>query len=132
MMNRLSIYSVICAIALVGSCLGAREVQAQGQGTPIDKIVAKVDKHIVLLSELEASYLQHLSGGGPAGENVKCEILQGLVVNKVLLAKAEIDSVIVDDKRVDSELDRRMQYYETQFGSREKIEQAYGKSVEQL
>jgi peptidyl-prolyl cis-trans isomerase SurA len=58
--------------------------------------------------------------------------LQGLVVNKVLLAKAEIDSVIVDDKRVDGELDRRMQYYEMQFGSREKIEQAYGKSVEQL
>jgi peptidyl-prolyl cis-trans isomerase SurA len=131
-MNRLSLYSLICAISLLGNCLAGSAAKAQGQGTPIDKIVAKVDKHIVLLSELEASYLQHLANGGPTGENVKCEILQGLVVNKVLLAKAEIDSVIVDDKRVDSELDRRMQYYEMQFGSREKIEQAYGKSVEQL
>ena len=132
MMNRFFIHSLICAITVMGSCLAANRAMAQGQGTAIDKIVAKVDKHIVLLSELEASYLQQLSNGGQSGENVKCEILQGLVVNKVLLAKAEIDSVIVDDKRVDSELDRRMQYYEMQFGSREKIEQAYGKSVEQL
>jgi peptidyl-prolyl cis-trans isomerase SurA len=104
----------------------------QGQGVTIDKIIVKVDNYIILQSDLEASYLQYLSDGRPASADAKCQILQGLVVNKVLAAKAEIDSVIVEDKRVDSELDRRMQYMASQFGSEKKIEEAYGKSIDAL
>jgi hypothetical protein len=51
-------------LAWLSSYVTSSTAKAQGQGTPIDKIVAKVDKHIVLLSELEASYLQHLANGG--------------------------------------------------------------------
>jgi peptidyl-prolyl cis-trans isomerase SurA len=73
-----------------------------------------------------------LSDGKPASDEAKCQILQGLVVNKVLAAKAEIDSVIVEDKQVNSELERRMQYMASQFGSEKKIEEAYGKSIDAL
>ena len=112
--------------------LPAFAAAGQGQGITIDKIIVKVDNFIILQSDLEASYLQYLSDGRPASADAKCEILQGLVVNKVLAAKAEIDSVIVDNKRVDSELDRRMQYMASQFGSEKKIEEAYGKSIDAL
>lgn len=107
-------------------------VLGQGQGITIDKIIVKVDNYIILQSDLEASYLQYLSDGRTPSADTKCQILQGLIVNKVLAAKAEIDSVIVEDKRVDSELDRRMQYMASQFGSEKKIEEAYGKSIDAL
>lgn len=115
---------------LLGAILPISQVFSQGQGTAVDKIVAKVDKHIVLLSDVEAGYMQEITNGKQVDESTKCEILQGLVVNKVLLAKAEIDSVIVEEKEVEGDLERRMEYYIMQFGSAEKLEQAYGKSID--
>jgi peptidyl-prolyl cis-trans isomerase SurA len=58
--------------------------------------------------------------------------LEGLVVNKLMLAKAEIDSVIVDDKRIEAELNSRMEQMEGQYGSAKNIVEAYGKSIATL
>jgi peptidyl-prolyl cis-trans isomerase SurA len=49
-----------------------------------------------------------------------------------MLAKAEIDSVIVDDKRIDAELNSRMEQMEAQYGSAKNIVEAYGKSIVNL
>ncbi len=48
------------------------------------------------------------------------------------MAKAEIDSVTVEDKEVDSELDGKMGYMIQRFGSEKNIVEAYGKSIENL
>ncbi|GAA4837876.1 peptidylprolyl isomerase [Algivirga pacifica] len=100
----------------------------------VDKIVAKVDNHIILLSEVEAMYQQMLSNGEypPNKEEAKCEILKSLIMNKVLYAKAEIDSIAVDDAGVEQEMDRRMQYMILQIGSQEKLEKTYGMSMGEL
>jgi peptidyl-prolyl cis-trans isomerase SurA len=123
-----TLFTVILLLAMLPAVI----VLGQGGGITIDKIIVKVDNYIILQSDLEASYLQFLSDGRTPNDDSKCQILQGLIVNKVLAAKAEIDSVIVEDKRVDGELDRRMQYMAAQFGSEKKIEEAYGKSVDAL
>ncbi|MDB5272424.1 MAG: surA [Chitinophagaceae bacterium] len=105
-------------------------------GQMIDKIVAKVDNYIVLKSELEVAYLQFLqsqeSKFAPDKSKIKCTILESLVINKLLLAKAELDSVTVDKSAVESQLDRRMQYFVSQFGSEKKLEDYYKKSVDDL
>ncbi|WMJ72697.1 peptidylprolyl isomerase [Cytophagaceae bacterium ABcell3] len=105
-------------------------------GQNIDKIVAKVDNHIVLKSELEVNYVQYLQQEEsyvPEGEDLKCRILENLVVNKLLLAKAEIDSVVVERDAVEDQLDRRMQYFIQQFGgSPQKLEEFYKKSIDDL
>jgi peptidyl-prolyl cis-trans isomerase SurA len=98
----------------------------------IDKIVARVDNYIVLRSEVEVLYYQMLSAGQLPPENPKCEILKTLVLNKMLSAKAEADSIIVEPKMVNAELDRRMQVFITQAGDQEKLEKAIGKSIIQL
>lgn len=98
----------------------------------IDKIIAKVDNYIVLRSDLEKSYLDYLSRGEFRSANARCEILEQLVVNKMLVAKAEIDSVEVEDAEVRSNLRRRMDYMISQIGSVEEIEKYYKKSVQQL
>lgn len=102
------------------------------EGVVIDKIIAKVDDYIVLKSELERSYLDFLSRGQSRGSNAKCEILRQLVENKMLVAQAEIDSVIVLDLEVSNNLDRRMAMMAQQFGGEEEISKAYGKSIEQI
>ena len=99
----------------------------------IDKIVAKVDNHIILLSDVEFAYLDMASRGAVAGKNDKCIILQSLITQKLLLAIAEIDSVEVTDDRIDGELANRMQYFINQSGGDiEALEEYYGKSLEEL
>ncbi len=105
---------------------------AQGDGMIIDKIIAKVDNYIILKSDLEKTYQQLLQEGEKVGENDKCQILEQLIMNKIMMAKAEIDSVIVDEKMIEGELNRRMQYFVMQFGSQEKLEQTLGKTTTEL
>ncbi|MCK8494223.1 MULTISPECIES: peptidylprolyl isomerase [Spirosoma] len=116
-------------IALLGWFLTA-PVFGQGQGVSLNKIIAKVDNYYVLRSDLEESYQSYVGQNQTPPQ--KCQLLESLVINKMMLAKAEIDSVVVDDKIVDSELDQRMQYMAQQFGSEKNIVEAYGKSLEML
>ncbi len=58
------------------------------------EFIAKVDDYIVLKSELDRAYLEFLSRGELSQGNAKCQILESLVINKMMVAKAEIDSVL--------------------------------------
>lgn len=105
---------------------------AQDEGVVIDKIIAKVDNYIILKSELEKSYLDYLSRGEFNQGNARCKLLENLVVNKMMVAKAEIDSVMVEDAEVQDNLSRRLDYMVSQIGSIEEIEKFYDKSIAQI
>jgi peptidyl-prolyl cis-trans isomerase SurA len=120
---------------IVASLLFSHFLMAQPSqdGIVIDRIIAKVDDFIVLKSELERSYLDYLSQGSPRSQEAKCQILESLIVNKMLVARAEIDSVMVEDAEVNSNLDQRMGLImQNVGGSREELEKAYGKTLEQI
>jgi peptidyl-prolyl cis-trans isomerase SurA len=107
--------------------------QAQDQQVVVDKIIAKVDNYIVLKSELEMAYLEFLSRGQiSSGRSSKCQVLESLIINKLMVAKAEIDSVVVSDAEVRQNLDRRMQYYISQIGSEKMLEEYYKKTIEEF
>jgi peptidyl-prolyl cis-trans isomerase SurA len=60
-------------------------------------------------------------------------VLEGLVLNKLMVAKAEIDSVVVEEEMVERELDMRMGNIIAQAGGDErKIEEYYGKTIEEF
>jgi peptidyl-prolyl cis-trans isomerase SurA len=103
------------------------------QAQLLDRIIAKVDNFIVLQSELDLAYEQFKANmEGPATADVRCRVLETLIINKLLLAKAEIDSVTVDRSAVDDQLERRMQYFVAQVGGADKLEQYYGKTLDDL
>ena len=100
----------------------------------LDGIVVKVDNQIVLQSDVENIYAQELARaeGKPMPPDMKCKILQSLVLNKLMLARAEVDSVTVTDQRVNSEVDRRMAYFVQQIGSEKRLEEQYNKPIKSL
>lgn len=99
----------------------------------LDKIIAKVDNHILLKSEYDVAYLQALQNDKDFDYAIsKCTVLEQVLTNKLLLAKADLDSVVVDDKVVEAEMNRRMDYFISQIGSKEKLEAYYNKSVNAL
>ena len=121
----------ISSLVLVGSFF-----PAFGQGSSgflVDKIIVKVDNYIVLRSELEGAYQNYLSNGGTASEENRCGILSQLVINKLLVAKAEIDSIVVTDFEVDQNTEQRMNMIMQNSGnSPEQLERTYGKPLDQI
>ncbi len=129
-LNTIIRHFAFAGLVIPGLLFCSLNAVAQGEGANIDKIAAKVDNYILLKSDLEANYHQMLSEG--KATMTKCQVLESLLINKLLLAKAEIDSVVVEEKIIDSQLDRRMQYMVSQFGGEAELIKAYNKTPDQL
>ena len=104
-------------------------VKAQIKPVVIDRIIAKIDNHFILNSDLEGALAQYQE---EKEKPSNCQVLQQMITSKLLLAKSEIDSVYVEEKLVDSELSGRMDMFIQRFGSEKNLVEAYGKSVETL
>ena len=101
------------------------------QSNVVDKVVAVVGSGIVTKSQLESQYLQYAAHNDKANpEKAKCKLLEQLMFQKLLLAQAQKDSISVSDGQVEQELDRRLKYFISQFGSEQKFVDYYSKSVE--
>jgi peptidyl-prolyl cis-trans isomerase SurA len=57
------------------------------------------------------------------------QIFQQLLIEKIIYAKAEQDSITVKDEEVNKELDYRIKSMVEQYGSEQKVEQIYGMSI---
>jgi peptidyl-prolyl cis-trans isomerase SurA len=95
----------------------------------IDKVEAVIGDEIVLTSEIESQYLQYLSQGGEKSPAIRCEIVEDLLFQKLLLNQAKLDSVIISNDEVEQEIAKRLTYFERQLGSIEKVEAYFNKSV---
>lgn len=115
------------------STLSFASLQAQDEGFVVDEVIAKVDNHIVLKSDLEKGYQDYLTNGGSPSQEAKCQFLAMLIRNKLMMAKAEIDSVMVLDVEVDNNTQRRMDMILAQSGrTQDELEAIYGKPMEQI
>jgi peptidyl-prolyl cis-trans isomerase SurA len=66
----------------------------------IEKVEAIIGDEIVLTSEVESQYLQYLSQGNSKSDAIKCEIIEDLLFQKLLINQAKLDSVVVLMKRL--------------------------------
>jgi peptidyl-prolyl cis-trans isomerase SurA len=101
-------------------------------GQIIDQVVGVVGNKILLQSEVEAQYQQIVAQGMEKSEILKCRIADQLLVNKLLLHQAQVDSIEVSDAQINNELDRRIGFMVSQIGSESKLEQYYEKSIPEI
>ena len=124
---------IIMAWASVLQVSGQDSTKQENEGFVVDKIIAKVDNYIVIKSELERAYQDYITNGGSPSQQSRCQYLAMLVRNKLMLAKAEIDSVMVLDAEVDLNTQNRMDMILSQSGRTEnELEVLYGKTMEQV
>lgn len=100
----------------------------------IDEVVAVVGKNYILLSDIESQYLQLKMQYGLAegGMELKCNILENMMFQKLLVNQANIDSVVVSDTQVNDRIERNLRYFMSQFGSKAKLEEYYKKSYAEI
>ena len=100
----------------------------------VDKVVAVVDNEIIMQSELQfqVSLVASQRKISPETPGLKNQVLKAMIEDKLVYAQANIDSITVTDEEVDNRINYQIQMFTQQYGSKEKVEQAYGMSIEKI
>ncbi len=106
---------------------------AQNKPILVDEVVAVIGKNAIFKSDIDAAVTQLQMQGAPADFSTSCYVLQERLFEKLLVHKAEVDSVDVSDQEIDDAINRRMEYMLMRLGgSDEEFLKYYGKSVLQF
>jgi len=100
----------------------------------LDKIIAVIDNEFILQSELDfqIQLLANQKKLNPEDPALKKQVLNALIEEKLVYAQAGIDSIIVTDDEVTRQIDYQLNMFIQQYGSKEKVEQAYGMTMERI
>jgi peptidyl-prolyl cis-trans isomerase SurA len=118
-------------LLIIGLVIFISKIYAQ---SVLDKIVAVVDNEIILQSELDfqTNLLALQQRIDPSKPDIKKQILNQMIEEKLLYAKAKLDSINVTDDEVNRQINYRIDMFIQQYGSKEKVEQVYGMSIEKI
>lgn len=123
---------LIKGFLLAGIILGSFFV-TNAQDKVIDQIIAIVGSNPILKSDIEQQAMQLMAQGQTTQGDMKCEILESLLEQKLLLAEAELDTnIVVTDNQINQNLDRWIRYVIEQAGSEKELEKYFSKSINQI
>ena len=101
-------------------------------GTLIDGTIGVVGDKVILHSEIEEQLVQAMQQGYQLGDNARCLIYEEILFQSLLMYQADLDSIVIPAEQVNGELENRIRYFENQIGGRKKLEEYYGKSIEEI
>ncbi len=105
---------------------------AVSQEEVIDKILAVVGNNIILKSDVEKQYLQLIAQGYDTYGDLKCEIFEDLLFQKLLVNQAYHDSIEVTETDVDQRVDARLGMIINQAGSEAALEEYFNKNMSEI
>jgi peptidyl-prolyl cis-trans isomerase SurA len=75
----------------------------------VDKVVAKVGDEYILLSDIEEQFSAAKEQKADLPDEYRCLVMDNILVTKLLLNQAKIDSVLAKDEEVESQLNARFE-----------------------
>ncbi len=103
------------------------------QSYVLDKVIASVGNEYILLSEVEEEFSYARTRDANVSEDAKCNILDALIAQKLIVHHAKLDSVIVSDEEVEQELTLRFQSILSQMNNDEEFfRNYYGASIGEM
>ena len=110
-------------------------VPASAQKYPnglIDRTVAVIGAEAVMLSDLEAEVKVASAQGYNSDHNMRCEVLENVMLSKLFLMQAKLDSLTVNQDLVQGELNQRLASVKTALGGDKEVEEYFGKPLYKL
>jgi len=98
----------------------------------LDQVVAIVGTQVITKSDID---LQSSNLNFPDDRSYfegNCEFLKSAIFQRLLLNQAYIDSIEVKDEEIMNEINRRLDYFISQLGSKEALEKYYEKTVAEI
>ena len=102
------------------------------KGGLIDKTVALVGNDIITISQLETEVQMMMAQGFPSDGNMRCEILENLLIQKLFLTQARLDSLVVNIDQVEASLNDRINDMLVKIGGEAEIEKYFKKPLHKL
>jgi peptidyl-prolyl cis-trans isomerase SurA len=102
---------------------------AFGQSKIADKVVGIIDNKVVLQSDIDIQMNQMNAQGMKLTADTRCYLYQQFMMQKLMVVQASHDSLPITPEEINNELDRRMNYFIAQVGSKEKFEEYYHKPI---
>lgn len=115
------------ALALIGLSLTGAPTK-----NVIDEVAWVVGDEAIFRSDIEEMYSQLRSEGAPIEGDPYCYIPEQMAVEKLYLHQAKLDTIEPQESQVQAQVDRRLNFFITNLGSKEKVEQYFRKSLPQL
>jgi len=125
-MNKLTLKLVL----LVTLC-GLQQI-VTAQNNIVDEVIWVVGEEAILRSEVENQKMQMEYQGEKISGDPYCVIPEQIAIQKLYLHQAKLDSIVVSESMVNGEVDRRINYFIGQIGSKEKLEEYFNKPLSQI
>lgn len=122
---------VVLAVAAV-LITAAWSLRAQKYEGLIDKTVALVGNSMIQLSQVEGEVQMMQFQGYVSDRNLRCEVLENMMVSKLFYTQAQLDSLSVNPDMVDASLNERVNNILSQLGGEEEVEKYFGKPLHRL
>ncbi|MDE6247495.1 MAG: peptidylprolyl isomerase [Muribaculaceae bacterium] len=116
------------AIATLATVVGAGvSLFASPKKNVVDEVAWIVGDEAIYRSDVEEHYSQMRSEGAQIPGDPYCTIPEQLAVEKLYLHQAKLDTIEAPESQVQSMVDRRMNFFIANLGSKEKVEQYFRK-----
>lgn len=98
----------------------------------IDEVIWIIGDESILRSEVEEQRLRAQYDGTPIQGDPYCVIPEQIAVQKLFLHQAILDSIEVSESAVMNQVENRLNYFISQIGSKEKVEEYFKKNTTEL
>lgn len=98
----------------------------------IDEVIWIVGDEAIFKSDVENEIISSNYSGRKIEGNPYCVIPEQIAIQKLFLHQASLDSLTVGEANVNSQVDMQINYYISQIGSKEKVEEYFRKPMAQL
>ena len=105
---------------------------AQKYDGVIDKTVALVGNSMILLSQIESEVRMMQFQGYVSDRDLRCEVLENMMVSKLFYTQAQLDSLAVNPDMVEASLNERVDNILSQLGGEAEVEKYFGKPLHML
>lgn len=120
-------------VNLIISALVLCSFVVQAQKQVIDKVIATVGGELILLSDVEEQHALISAQNGTLPEDARCNILDNLLAQKLMLNQAKLDSIEVSDEEVEAQLNARIERILTYMNNDvSQFEAYYGQSINEV
>lgn len=107
-------------------------IGAFAQDNVIDEVIWVVGDEAILRSEVEEQRLRNQHEGVRMEGDPYCVIPEQIALQKLYLHQAELDSVVANENTVNTQVEMRLNYFITQIGSKEKMEEYFRKPMAEI
>ena len=102
-------FMAVAAFAVISSLASAQKYP----GGIVDKTIAVIGNEVITISGLEEEVQMMNAYGMMSDKNARCEILEQMMVSKLFLMQARVDSLTINNDMVEGELKNRLDNVKT-------------------